>query len=492
MITISKSSYIRGLQCTKSFYLNFFHKQFGIKRDEQDTKKFEIGHDVGKYAQQLFPGGVDCGYEITGDRIKSAQLSQQAINSGKPVIYEAAFEYDGLLCFVDILVKHGNQWVIYEVKSSTSVKDYHINDAAFQYYVISNNIPVKDAFVVYLNNQYVRLGEIDIMQLFVKESILERAINLHDEIEINVKDYKKIAASKTIPDIRLGKQCSDPFDCDFKGHCWKDIPEYSVFDIQNMRGKQYELYDLGITELKDIPKGFGLNDKQQLEVNSYLNNTDHIDKSAISEFLSKVNYPLYFLDFETYQPAIPEFDNSKPYQQIPFQFSLYTKESKDSEAVSFAFLADPAGDPRRSFSESLITRTAGPGQIMVYNAGFEKSRINELARDFPEYEVQLTEINTRIIDLMEPFRQKAFYKPSMRGSYSMKAVLPSIDPKYSYDNLNIQQGSQAGDEFLRMRSIIDKQEIDQIRMNLIDYCNRDTYGMIVMLEELDRFKKCSL
>lgn len=484
MITISKSSYIRGLQCTKSFYLNFFHNKYGIKRDEQDTKKFEIGHDVGKYAQRLFPGGIDCGFEITGDRIKSAQLTQQAINVGKQVIYEAAFEYDGLLCFADILVKDGNQWIIYEVKSSTSVKDYHINDAAFQYYVISNNIPVKDAFVVYLNNQYVRMGEIDIVQLFVKESVLERAIDLHDEIETNVKEYKKIAASKMIPDIKLGKQCSDPFDCDFKGHCWKDVPEYSVFDIQNMRGKQYELYNMGITELKDIPNGFDLNDKQQLEVNSYLNNTDHIDKTAISEFLNKVNYPLYFLDFETYQSAIPEFDNSRPYQQIPFQFSLYYKESKESEAISFAFLEDPVGDPRRSFAESLITRTSGPGQIMVYNAGFEKSRINELPINFPDFEAQLNEINSRIIDLMEPFRQKAYYKPAMRSSYSMKAVLPSIDPKYSYDNLHIQQGSEAGDEFLRLRTLSDENEINEIRKNLIDYCNRDTYGMVVILVEL--------
>jgi hypothetical protein len=486
MITISKSSYIRGLQCEKSFYLNFFHKQFGITRDEQDTTKFEIGHDVGRYAQQLFPGGVDCGYEITRDRTRSAELTRRAIKEGKKVIYEAAFEYDGLLCFIDILVKKGNEWIIYEVKSSTSVKDYHYNDAAFQYYVISNNIQVKDAFIVCLNNQYVRNGNIDIKQLFVMESVLETALSLQDEIEINVAKYKKLTEAKAIPDIKLGKQCDDPFACDFKGYCWKDVPEYSVFNIQNMRGKDYELYNMGIVELKDIPKDFKLNDKQLIEVSSYLNNAEYIDKDAIIDFLINIRYPLYFLDFETFQSAIPQFDNSRSYQQIPFQFSLYYKESKDSEAVPYAFLAESSGDPRKAFAESLIVQTQKPGSIVVYNAGFERSRINELARDFPEYAEQLNNINGRIIDLMEPFRQKAYYKPAMRSSYSMKYVLPTINSQYSYENLNVKEGSQASSEFLRLRSIADKQEIEQIRKNLIDYCNQDTFGMIVILEELEK------
>ncbi len=488
MITISKSSYIRGLQCEKSFYLNFYHKQFGITRDEQDTTKFDIGHDVGKYAQQLFPEGVDCGYEITKDRTRSAELTIKAIEEGNKVIYEAAFEYDGLLCFADILIKEGDEWIIYEVKSSTSVKNYHINDAAFQYYVISNNIPVKEAYIVCLNNQYVRNGNIDINQLFVIESVLENALSLQNEIKIKTTKFKELTEAKTIPDKRLGKNCDDPFTCDFKGHCWSGIPEYSVFDIQNMRGKQFELYDMGVVEIKDIPKDFVLNDKQQLEVSCFLNNTDYKDTQALRDFLDRVCYPLYFLDFETFSSAIPEFDNSRSYQQIPFQFSLYHKVTKDSEPIPYAFLADPAADPRKAFAESLIAQTQDPGQIVVYNAGFERSRINELARDFPEYAEKLDDINSRIIDLMEPFRQKAYYKPAMRSSYSMKYVLPAVNPGYSYDNLNVKQGSQASSEFLRLRSIVDKQEIEQIRKNLIDYCNQDTFGMIVILDELEKFK----
>ncbi len=488
MITISKSSYIRGLQCPKSFYLNFFHNQFGISRDEQDTTKFEIGHDVGRYAQGLFPGGIDCGYVKTNDRVNSCKLTKKAISDGVEIIYEAAFEYDGLLCFADILVKKGNQWIIYEVKSSTSIKDYHINDAAFQYYVISNNIPVLDAFIVYLSNQYVRNGEIDIRQLFVMKSVKNKILTLQENIALITIQLKKLTEAVNIPDIKISKNCDDPFTCDFKGYCWKDIPKYSVFNIQNMRGKQFELYNMGVVEIKDIPSSFHLNEKQLLEVNCFLKGNDYVDKTAIKDFLNKVCYPLYFLDFETYMSAMPEHDNSRPYQQIPFQFSLYYQKAEDSEPIPFSFLAENAGDPRKSFIENLIAQTNNPGSIMVYNAGFEKSRINEFARDFPEYEEELMNINGRIIDLMEPFRQKAYYKPAMRGSYSMKYVLPSIDPKYSYDNLNIKEGGQASSEFLRLRTLIDTNEINQIRKSLIDYCNQDTYGMVVVLDELEKIR----
>lgn len=486
MITISKSSYIRGLQCEKSFYLNFFHKQFGIPRDVQDTKKFEIGHDVGRYAQGLFPGGVDCGYAKTNDRVKSCQLTKQAIAEGKKVIYEAAFEYDRLLCFADIIVKNGEQWIIYEVKSTTSVKEYHINDAAFQYYVISNNIPVQDAFIVYLNKQYVRNGEIDINQLFVKESVLEKVLNLQDDIKVNAEQFKKLTTAKVIPAVKIGKHCDDPFACDFKGYCWRDIPEYSVFDLQNMRGKQFDLYNQGVVEIKDIPKDYPLNDKQRIEVNSFLNNKDHLNKEAVNEFLSKISYPLYFMDFESYMSAIPEYNNVRPYQQIPFQFSLYYKENMKAEAVPFSFLAEPEGDPRQQFIENLIKQTQRSGAIIVFNEGFEKSRINELARDFPEFAEELSNIHSRIIDLMVPFRDKAYYKPEMQSSYSMKYVLPAIDPNYTYDNLIIQDGTQAGSEFLRLSTITDKSQTAQIRKDLIDYCNRDTYGMVIILEELEK------
>lgn len=489
MSIISKSSYLNGLQCLKRFYLNLHSNKFSIERDEVDSSQFAIGHDVGKYAQQLFPGGVNCWYEITKDRIKSVELTQYAIKEGKKIIYEAAFEFDGLLFFADILVKDGSKWKIYEVKSSTSVKEYYLDDVSFQYYIASKSIDVKDMFVVYLNNEYVKKGTIDIKKLFAIESVIQKVKKLQENVKNKTDLLKKVSKLKIVPTVNIGEQCSNPYDCDFIGYCWKHIPEYSVFDIQNMRGKQFDLYNKGIVNLKDIPSDYKLNDKQWREVKCYLNNKDYIDKAAIKDFLKCITYPLYFLDFETISFPIPEFDFSKPYQQIPFQFSLYYKESKRSKPKSFSFLADPFCDPRKRFVENLITSTKNPGSIIVYNAGFETARINELSRDFPEYQKKLNSINDRIIDLMVPFRQKLYYKPSMQSCFSMKAVLPAIASQYSYDNLNIQEGGQASSEFLRMRSLKDKKEIDVIRKNLIDYCNRDTYGMVIILEELEKKHK---
>lgn len=192
------------------------------------------------------------------------------------------------------------------------------------------------------------------------------------------------------------------------------------------------------------------------------------------------------MDFESYMSAIPEYNNVRPYQQIPFQFSLYYKENMKAEAVPFSFLAEPEGDPRLQFIENLVKQTQRSGAIIVFNEGFEKSRINELARDFPEFAEELSNIHSRIIDLMVPFRDKAYYKPEMQSSYSMKYVLPAIDPNYTYDNLIIQDGTQAGSEFLRLSTITDKSQTAQIRKDLIDYCNRDTYGMVIILEELEK------
>ncbi len=461
MSIISKSSYLNGLQCLKRFYLNLHSNKFSIERDEVDSSQFAIGHDVGKYAQQLFPGGVNCGYEITKDRIKSVELTQYAIKEGEKIIYEAAFEFDGLLFFADILVKDGSKWKLYEVKSSTLVKDYQIQDLAFQYFVASKSISIKDVSIVHLNNEYLKKGKINIQKLFVTQSLLNEVKVLQDKVKIKTEELKKVLKLTTIPTLKIGNHCSDPYECDFSGHCWKDIPEYSVFDIQNMRGKQYELFEKGITRIEDIPKDFNLNEKQWMEVNCYLTNEDYIDKKAIKEFLSTISYPLYFLDFESFMSPIPEFDYSKPYQQIPFQFSLYYKNSKKSEAEPYCFLADPNGNPRKAFAEQLISSTKSRGKIVVYNAGFEKARINDLIRDFPEYEEKLNSINSRIIDLMVPFRQKSYYKPSMRSSFSMKAILPSINSNYSYSNLNIKEGGEASSEFQRMRGLTEKKKLSR-------------------------------
>lgn len=484
---LSKSTYIRGLQCEKSIYLNKYHPKLRDEIPASRERVFTTGHEVGELAQQLFPGGVDCGFEVTRNGQKSVELTANAIDEGRDVIYEAAFQHEGVLVIADIMTKNENKWKVYEVKSSTKVAEYHINDTAVQYYVMNKcGIDIDDISIVHINNQYVRDGEIDVRQLFTIESVKEQVIPLQDFVEKYITKFKEVLAENNVPEIDIGEHCDSPFECDFKGHCWKHIPEYSIFDLSRISKKAFELYRNGITELKDIPDEFPLSTAQAIEKDCFLKNKDYIDRSEIKSFLDGISYPLYFMDFETIQYAVPMFDNSRPYQQIVFQYSMFRKDSSDADAVHYEFLGDGKSDSRRTFIENLLKDAGNEGTILVYNAGFESARLRELASDFPEYEEGINRMLPRIADLMVPFRNKAYYKPEMRSSFSIKKVLPAINPEYTYKNLEIQEGGAAGIEYLRLMTLSDDEEIKKVRKNLLEYCGRDTWGMVVIWEELLR------
>ncbi len=484
---ISKSMYIRGLQCEKSLFMNKYNPELKVFSNETQAK-FEVGNRVGKLAQELFPGGVDCGMETTGRNVtKSLELTSEAIKGGKKIIYEAAFQYNGMLAIIDIMVKAGNSWNLYEVKSSTEIKDYQLNDVALQYYAIKGSgIKVNDLSIAYINNKYVKIGKLSINKLFTVESVIEKAIGKQDEIEPNKEKYQKVLNSRIIPIIEISPKCFDPFDCDFHEHCWKHIPKYSVFNLSNIRSKSYELYNKGIIKIKDIPKDFKLSENQTIEKESYIKNKDHINKENISVFLKQLKYPLYFMDFETIRFEIPVWDNTHPYLQIPFQYSLHIVKKKNSEPEHLEFLADGKGDPRISFIERLLNDTKGKGTILVYNNSFETPRLKEIAKYFPKYQKEIDERISRIVDLIVPFRSKDYYKPAMQGSYSIKKVLPAISPELSYDNLEISEGGSANLEFLRMMSLTDEIEIQKIRRNLLEYCKMDTQAMIILYNSLSK------
>ena len=253
-----------------------------------------------------------------------------------------------------------------------------------------------------------------------------------------------------------------------------------------MGNKAFDLYKQGIINIKDLPDDINLSANQLIEKISFIEGKDVIDKNEIKSFLNTLKYPLYFLDFESIQSAIPIYDNSRPYQQVVFQYSLYYKKDKDSKPVHYEFLGDGKSDPRPSLIKQLLADTKNPGMILVYNQSFEITRLKELATDFPDYTEEIMERISRIIDLMIPFQKRVYYKPEMRSSHSLKKVLPAINPDYGYNDLEIQEGGTASAEFLRLMTIQDEKKIDKIRKNLLDYCRRDTYGMIIILEELER------
>lgn len=487
MHTLSKSTYLRGLQCQKSLYLNKYNPELKDPVSASQQAVFDMGHEVGKTARKLFPWGVDA---TRGDHFKisaAVEYTKRLIDEGTERIYEAAFIYNGVLCYMDILVNENGKWKAYEVKGSTSLKDYYIDDASIQYYIINGSgLELEDISIIYINNQYVRKDALNLNELFIIESVSERVKARQAEVGTKLEECFQTLSLPFPPDIDIGPYCDEPYDCDFKGFCWQHIPEPSVFSIHMLqKNKKFELYYNGITKLKDIPKDFKMGANQWMQVNSSINNEVIIKRDEIKEFVESLNYPLVFLDFESFQPPVPLYKNSRPYQQIVFQYSMHKLFTPDSQSVMHTdFLGTPDNDPRIPFIESLIANTDHAGDIMVYNKSFECGRLKEIAEYFPEYRDEVKKLLSRIVDLMIPFQKRYYYTPGMNGSYSIKQVLPALDPHTSYDELEIAIGGVASAAFNSLRTIDSEEEKQKVRENLLQYCEMDTYAMVRILSEL--------
>jgi len=322
---LSKSTFLQGLQCDKRLYLYKHHYNWQDKISEMQQAVFDRGHKVGALAQTLFPDGFDASPSNPKAYSKAVEYTIELIEKGASVIYEAAFIYNEVLIYADIIVRNGSKWKVYEVKSSTSISETNINDISVQYYVMTNTgLEIEDISIIYINNEYVRNDKLELNRFFNIESLLPFAVENQDWVDEVVNRLISVVRQDKIPNIDIGMHCYDPYQCSFIGHCWKHIPENSVFNISRMHMvKKFELYDSGIVSLDDFPDDYLLPASQQLQINSYKKGETIIDKAEIEEFLSSFDYPLYFMDFESFQPAIPLFDNSKPYQQIPFQYSLH-------------------------------------------------------------------------------------------------------------------------------------------------------------------------
>ncbi|HRN27461.1 MAG TPA: DUF2779 domain-containing protein [Ignavibacteriaceae bacterium] len=484
---LSKSSFIRGVQCEKQLYLYKYHYNKMDKLSEMQKAIFKRGTNIGILAQKLFPDGMDASPKSQFEYDKAVVVTKNLINENQKVIYEASFNFSDVLAIADIVVNEKNGLKVFEVKSSTSISETYIRDAALQYWVISNcGYKIKDFSIIYINNQYVRNGEIELDKLFLTESVLKLILPLQKWVEENVKRFKTVLSQKTIPKIDIGEHCYDPYTCGFYEYCRKHIPENSILDLSGVHlTKKYDLYRSGIIKLKDIPNDVNLPKNAKLQVEVYKSKKDLIDKKAIKEFLSDLNYPIYFMDFESFQPAVPMFDNSRPYQQIPFQYSLHFKKNKKSKVEHYEFLADTGIDPRIKFIENLLRDTKSEGDILTYNKSFEVLRLKEVAEAFPKYKTEIEERINRVKDLMMPFQKKYYYTHKMQGSHSIKYVLPALIPELSYENLEINEGGLASTAFESLYYETDLIRIAEIRNNLLEYCKMDTFAMVKLLEKLE-------
>lgn len=481
---MSKSQFIRGRQCHKSLWL---HRNRPAVRDEISKTQqavFDSGTDVGVLAQRLFPGGLLIPFEgLSFDQ--QVQQTRQALAEGVSTIYEATFIHENVFVKVDILHRGPEGWELYEVKSSTGCKQVYLDDIGLQHYVVTGaGVPLVRDFLVHINTQYVRRGEIEVQQLFACLEVTDLAHGRQDEVTAELNLQKTMVVGDE-PVIDIGPHCDDPYACDFKGYCWQHIPKPSVFSLRD-RGKPdaFALYRQGIVRLEEVPLR-ELGWRQQLQVNGLLHQRDHIDQPAVRKFLQWLWYPLCFLDFETtYLTPVPLFDGTSPYQQIPFQFSLHILDQLDGKVSHRAFLAEPQGDPQEDFIRSLVESLPENACILTYNQTFEIRILRELADRLPHWRLAVNTIIANLRDLMTPFAQKKIYFGSMNGSYSIKKVLPALVSDLDYANLSINDGALAASAYLQMRQSTDPDEVETLRQGLLEYCHLDTWGMVRIVDRM--------
>ena len=488
---ISKSKYLAGLQCPKYLWFLFNRKESIPEPDAATQYIFDQGHLVGEYAKKLFPCGIDVEHEAGFE--KGLRMSAQLLTKRKP-LFEAGFLAGGIYARADILNPAGSdEWDIIEVKSSTGVKDINIEDVAFQRYCYEKaGLKIRKCYLTYINREYVRNGDINPERLFTTSDITEEAAEFSSGIRERIEEMFAVISSSDCPDIKIGRHCSKPYVCPLKDECWSFLPGNNVFDLYGAKNKAAELFGNGITLIKDIPEGYDLSFKQKIQLECEKTLKPRIDRKAIFSFLSKLVYPLYFLDFETFSEAIPCYDGTRPYQRIPFQFSLHVLDSMNGTGKHYPFLAEGRGDPRGDLLSSLKDKLGSRGSIIVYCESFEKGVLNELAESFSQYSKWVNSIIPRIVDLYEPFGKFYYYNSSQKGSASVKSVLPAITG-ISYDGLDISNGMNASISYLYItrstgssKTIAAPEEINKIRGSLEDYCKLDTEGLIYILRKLKK------
>ncbi len=475
---LTKSTYTQAITCLKTLWRDKYQPKPNPQTDKTTQLRQEIGKQVGALAYQLFPNGKKIEFSSKEQMTKQ---TKRWIEEGVEYVYEATFVFENLLVMVDVLRVTPSGVEIYEVKSSTALKEINLHDVAFQYYVLSQlGYRVQKAFVVHINSRYVREEELEVEKLFTLADVFDKVVSFQDEIPQRVKTIERALADEknepTLKEVCFCDSCKEVMG----------IPEYSVFNIFNRSSKKLmELFEQGVVKIEDIPDDFELTHRQRLKVENWKEQKTDIDHEKIAEFLDGLTYPLYHLDFETFQQAIPQYRGIKPYMQIPFQYSLHI-EHKDRALEHREFLAIEGEDPRESLVTQLVKDIPDDVMVLAYNMSFEKRVLRALAKDFKPFATHLMKIHDNMVDLMLPFQKGYYMTPQMRGRYSIKYVLPALVPqmKSAYDDLNlIHNGSEAMSAFSLLPELNEK-EREEMREALLEYCKLDTLAMVWVLDGL--------
>lgn len=475
MYGLSKSRILAHRQCPRRLWLHV-HRPELEEVDGSAAARFAAGHQVGEVARTL----EACGAMIDTDDVAQAlRETADAQASNITTMFEATFAAEGVLVRADVMRNVAEDiWEMVEVKSATSVKPHHLIDAAVQTWVVRRaGVSLSRIEIAHIDNGFIYPGGGDYRGLLIYVDVTETVSELEDGVQEWIS-----AASATLsgddPRTAPGKQCHDPFDCPFLNHCTPvaDPDSFPPEILPRNMGLALQLREEGYTDLRDVPEA-RLNNPVHLRIWNVTRSGQAYINDEAARILTELSWPRYYVDFETIQFAVPIWAGTRPYQQIPFQWSCHIENSA-GEVRHLSFLADGTGDPRRSFAESLVAALGMGGAIIVYNAAFERGRMEELAEAFPDLALDLRAAIVRIVDLL-PIVRDHYYHPGMCGSWSIKAVLPTIAPELAYDDLAVAHGGMAQVAFTELlRPDLTHERRAELREGLLKYCERDTWAMV--------------
>jgi len=482
---LSKTKLMRGYRCSKCIYLTIHQPELEAPITPATQALFDQGNMVGAKAREYFPGGVLIDNK-PWDFYGALNTTRELLASQTPIIYEAAFEYMGCYARADIIQfsPATQRWRIYEVKSSTKVKPEHYDDVGLQAWIMAKSgLLLEQINIVHINSD---CRYPDLSNLFKTVDVTQEIRDRYLSVQPKIKDILTTIKQPNIPDINIGEYCLAPTECGFTQHCWqeKNIPELSVLNLPKIKNKKWELYNDGIIELDD-PRLTDLSELQERVIHCYKTGERYVNPPAIKAALSTWQFPLVFLDFETINPAIPRYDGTRPFGQVPFQFSVHIWQSPAADLTHYEFLHDNMDDPRPALIDALLKACSTEGSIVAYYGRFESERIQELAAYSPAHQEPLMQLVGRIVDPLDIIRD-AVYDNQFGGSFSLKKVAPALlGDNHSYEGMQVADGGAAQRAFEELISpntpLLRK---NRIKDALLEYCKKDTLVMVELVKWL--------
>ncbi len=468
---ITKSDFLLYCEAPRHLWAKK-HGQIEVSISDFDQHLAEEGNRVEALAQEF---------------LASILLPQ---HPGDQLLWQQTFSDDSFESRLDGLVFNpkSNTYDLYEIKSSTGVDKDIVYDVTFQAVILAKQISIDHYYVLHLNKEYIRTGDLDLAALFIAEDISDKVKALMPEVELLRGEALRVTQ---LSDPDQAEHCLSPKECPCPALCHPELPDFSIYDIPRLtRIKKLQLLENRILAAKDIPASFDLNPKQCLIVDRARTNSEHIDHKAIIAELEKIAFPLYFLDYETCICAIPQYDGYHPQQQIVFQYSLHKLEKSGDEPIHFEHISLVEGDPTLPLLERLKEDIGDFGTVIVWNKSFEMTMNKEMAKLHPEYAAFLEQLNERIYDLGDIVNLGYYLHPGFKGSWSIKHVLPVMVPYLSYNGMVIGKGDQASMAWWNMTfGLADPREKEQLTESLLRYCELDTLAMVEIYRKLVDFIK---